>query len=111
GMKAVFDGRTAVVALAQAPYWCAGGVIVSNRTVPEVLDSSLAVAYKIVRGYIHPRRRVASQKTRRVASRCLSIGRVVKNSRGRTQASCKALPGTDGLELAISRLLKPTRVF
>jgi len=54
-MKAVFDGRTAVVTLAQAPYWCAGGVIVSNRTVPEVLDSSLAVAYKIVRSYIHPR--------------------------------------------------------
>ena len=56
-MEAIFDERTAVVALAQTPYWCTREIIVSNRTVPEVLDSSLAVADKIVRSYIHPRTR------------------------------------------------------
>ena len=53
----VFDGRSTVIAFAQTPYWRSGDVIVSHRTVPEVFDGSLAVAYKIVRSDIHPRTR------------------------------------------------------
>jgi len=113
-METVFDQRTAVVSFAQTPYWSAGEVIVSYRTVPEVFDSSLAVANKVVRSYIHPRRR----RRMREAKSGLSVGgKSMSEHRERGQGlqrkghrrPARRYP-TERLGLAVSRLLTPTRV-